>query len=150
MRWTARYAGMATAVLGLAALGMTACDTAGSTGYTGNDSSKQHAKPHKASTPTPAKVKFVVTGRAAQGVDITYGSDSDSRDGANHVPWSATLPANDKVEYYDLSAQLSGGGDITCSIYVGGKLIRRGHAAGGYNICDAQISPGLTGGWEGY
>lgn len=158
MSGTIRRAGAMTAVLGLAALGMAACGTGGSTGYTGGDGNTQHGthtgNPEKAAKPErqakPAKVKFVVKGQAAQGVDITYGSDADSRDGSNRVPWSATLRADDSVAYYDVTAQLNGSGDITCAIYVGGKLIRRGHAAGSYNICEAQVSPGLTGGWDGY
>lgn len=81
-------------------------------------------------------------------IDITYGSDSDNRQGKwRDGGFTATLPLNDKVMFYQVSAQLQGSGDIHCSVTVDGHT-KSGHASGGYNICDAQLSSGLLGGWE--
>ncbi|WNM29899.1 hypothetical protein RKE30_05555 [Streptomyces sp. Li-HN-5-11] len=95
---------------------------------------------------------FKVWGTAPAGalgsLDITYGSDSDTRKGNfENGGFEATLPVTKGAMYEQVTAQLQGSGDIHCSITVGGKT-RTGHASGGYNICSAQLSGGLFGGWE--
>ncbi|MFE2265769.1 hypothetical protein [Streptomyces griseosporeus] len=97
-------------------------------------------------------VVFKVWGTAPAGalgpLDITYGSDSDTRQGSfKNGKFEATLPLDDKAMYYNVMAQLQGSGDINCSVTVDGET-KKGHAAGGYNICDAQLSSGLLGGWD--
>lgn len=92
------------------------------------------------------KVVFKVWGSAPSGVNTTYGSDSDNRDGSG-LPMTRTLTVNDDALYYSVSAQLQGGGDINCSVTVGGET-KKGHASGGYNICMVQLSSGLVGGWD--
>ncbi|MFE9875887.1 hypothetical protein [Streptomyces sp. NPDC005784] len=92
------------------------------------------------------KVVFKVWGSAPAGADITYGSDSDNRDGSG-PPMTKTLPFDSDAMYYDVSAQLQGGGDINCSVTVDGHT-KKGHASGSYNICSAQLSSGLFGDWE--
>jgi hypothetical protein len=113
-------------------------------------------KPTKKHTPAPVKkpdvVTFKVWGNAPAGalgsLDISYGSDSDSRKGSfKNGTFTATLPLDKDALYYTLNAQLQGSGDINCSVTVDGKT-KKGHASGGYNICDAQLSPGLLGGWD--
>ncbi|MEU6347880.1 hypothetical protein ABZ896_00945 [Streptomyces sp. NPDC047072] len=96
-------------------------------------------------------VVFKVWGTAPAGalgpLDITYGSDSDSRDGAfKNGEFEATLPVDDEAVYFNVTAQLQGSGDIHCSVTVGGKT-KKAHASGDYNICSAQLSSGLLGGW---
>ncbi|MFC8430900.1 hypothetical protein [Streptomyces sp. NPDC057253] len=96
-------------------------------------------------------VVFKVWGTAPAGalgpLNITYGSDSDNRDGTfKDGEFKATLPLDDDALYFDVTAQLQGSGDIHCSVTVGGKT-DKGHAAGDYNICSAQLSAGLLGGW---
>ncbi|WP_203655850.1 MmpS family transport accessory protein [Actinocatenispora rupis] len=113
-------------------------------------------KKSKAASPIPTKPKakpkvtFEVSGSAPSGVDTMYGTDSDNRQGGDSSPWSTTMTRDDSgnVSYYFLTAQLQGGGDITCKILVDGKAIATGHASGGYNICQAQIVQGWTGGWK--
>ncbi|MFI6564061.1 hypothetical protein [Streptomyces sp. NPDC050534] len=102
----------------------------------------------------PAKkvVTFKVWGTAPAGalggLDINYGSDSDTRKGTfKNGKFEATLPLNKDALYYNVNAQLQGSGDINCSVTVDGHT-KKGHAAGGYNICDAQLSSGLLGGWD--
>jgi hypothetical protein len=97
-------------------------------------------------------VVFKVWGTAPAGalgpLNITYGSDSDNRDGAfKNGEFEATLPLDDDAMYFNVTAQLQGSGDIHCSVTVGGKT-KKAHAAGDYNICMAQLSPGLLGGWH--
>ncbi|MFF4781932.1 hypothetical protein ACFY3E_11590 [Streptomyces griseorubiginosus] len=97
-------------------------------------------------------VVFKVWGTAPAGalgpLNITYGSDSDNRDGTfKDGEFKATLPIDEDALYFDVTAQLQGSGDIHCSVTVGGKT-DKGHAAGDYNICSAQLSAGLLGGWS--
>ncbi|MEU6538404.1 hypothetical protein [Streptomyces sp. NPDC047000] len=97
-------------------------------------------------------VTFKVWGTAPAGalgpLDITYGSDSDNRNGKfANGKFEATLPLDDEAMYYVVTAQLQGSGNINCSVTVDGKT-KKGHASGGYNICDAQLSSGLLGGWD--
>lgn len=118
------------------------------------------AAPAITRTRTVVRVLFSVTGTGAP--SITYGSDSDnlSPDGhlgplgdGNALPWHASVPYDRNALYYDVSAQLEGSGDIRCTLslkvtryYSDGthisrsKIVQRGHAAGGYNICDAQAN----------
>lgn len=97
-------------------------------------------------------VVFKVWGTAPAGalgpLNITYGSDSDNRDGDfENGKFTATLPLDDDALYFNVTAQLQGSGDIHCSVTVDGKTTK-GHAAGDYNICSAQLSSGLLGGWN--
>jgi hypothetical protein len=104
------------------------------------------------STPAaPQKVTFTVTGSAPGGLDITWGTDS-SNHSATTLPFTKTIPIDNTggVLYYALNAQLSGGGEISCSISVDGVVLKQGSASGGYNICSSQIGQNpLTGTWEG-
>ncbi|MEU9206466.1 MmpS family transport accessory protein [Streptomyces sp. NPDC048415] len=105
------------------------------------------AKPKKTEPAAPAdKVVFKVWGSGPSGVDITYGSDTDNLQGRG-LPMTKTLTLKDDAMYYSVTAQLQGGGDIHCSVTVDGKT-KTGHAVGGYNICSAQLSGGLFGGWS--
>lgn len=93
-------------------------------------------------------VVFKVWGTAPGGVDIDYGSDSDSRSGRfKGGEFEATLPLSDDALYFHVMGQLQGGGDIKCSVTVDGET-KKGHASGDYNICDAQVNSGLLGGWD--
>ncbi|MBO4253280.1 hypothetical protein GRC12_05225 [Streptomyces griseorubiginosus] len=81
-------------------------------------------------------------------LDISYGSDSDTRKGTfKNGEFEATLPLHKDAMYYTVTAQLQGSGDINCSVTVDGHT-KKGHASGGYNICDAQLSSGFLGGWN--
>jgi hypothetical protein len=100
----------------------------------------------------PKTVTFKVWGTAPVGalgpLDITYGSDSDTRKGKFSAgKFEATLPLNKDAMYFNVMAQLQGSGDIHCSVSVGDKT-KEAHASGGYNICNAQLNSGLLGGWE--
>ncbi|MEU3339299.1 hypothetical protein ACWCQ1_15485 [Streptomyces sp. NPDC002144] len=97
-------------------------------------------------------VTFKVWGTAPAGalgpLDISYGSDSDTRKGTfRNGEFKATLPLHKDAMYYTVTAQLQGSGDINCSVTVDGHT-KKGHASGGYNICDAQLSSGFLGSWN--
>ncbi|WP_405994780.1 hypothetical protein [Streptomyces sp. NBC_00986] len=101
---------------------------------------------------TDGKAVFKVWGTAPAGalggLDIGYGSDSDTRKGTfKDGKFEATLTLRKDALYYDVHAQLQGSGDINCSVTVDGKT-KKGHASGGYNICNAQLSSNFTGGWS--
>ena len=107
------------------------------------------------SPPPPVKsatnvVIFSCTGNAS-GVDATYGIDSSDHQGPSTVPWSVTLPLNNNAKYYDVIAQLSGSGNITCSVTVrwgSHSVTKTGSAYGGYKIVDPEVCSDLNGGWE--
>jgi hypothetical protein len=118
-------------------------------GKSGNSGGKARSDDSRSSSDTAV---FKVWGTAPAGalgsLDITYGSDSDNRKGNfENGRFEATLPVTKGAMYEQVTAQLQGSGDIHCSITVGGKT-RTGHASGGYNVCSAQLSGGLFGGWE--
>lgn len=91
------------------------------------------------------QAQFIVTGSAPNGVDITYGSDSSNYQGK--LPLNAALHIDKNAAFYDVTAQLHGGGNITCKIIIGDQT-RTGHARGGYNICSAQLNGDFNGGWS--
>lgn len=85
-----------------------------------------------------AEAVFKVWGTAKAGVSITYGSDSENLEGTG-LPMTRTLKVKSDALYLHITAQLQGGGDIHCSVTLGGQA-KEGHAQGGYNICSAQIN----------
>ncbi|MFF7212590.1 hypothetical protein ACFZAU_18935 [Streptomyces sp. NPDC008238] len=122
--------------------GGTKDDAKGATKADPDQPSKKAAKP---------EVVFTVWGTAPSGalgpLDITYGSDSDSREGHwKNGRFTTSLPLDGDALYYTVTAQLQGSGDINCSVTIDGHT-EKAHAAGGYNICHAQANRGLFGGW---
>jgi hypothetical protein len=82
--------------------------------------------------------RFSVTGKAPNGVNITYGSDGTNLEGSP-PPFQATMKVNEDALYYQVTAQLQGGGNIKCKVQIG-DAIKTGQARGGYNICSAQLN----------
>ncbi|MFE9286733.1 hypothetical protein [Streptomyces olivaceus] len=107
---------------------------------------KPEAEEKPADEASSGEVVFKAWGSGPAGVDINYGSDSDSRSGKG-LPFEKTLKLDGDALYYHVSAQLMGSGDINCSVTVGGET-KKGHAEGDYNICTAQLNSGLLGGWD--
>ncbi|MDH6213381.1 hypothetical protein [Streptomyces pseudovenezuelae] len=131
-------------------------DSSGSNGVEPTASTPKKEKPASAENNEKKAEKKVVTfkvwGTAPAGalgpLDITYGSDSDNRKGKfANGKFEATLPLDEDALYYNVTAQLQGSGDINCSVTVDGHT-KKGHASGGYNLCTAQLSSGLLGGWD--
>lgn len=97
---------------------------------------------------------FACTGSTPDGVDITYGTDSSTLNGASSVPWSAMLPLDPSANYYNVDAQLNGDGTVTCTTTVvykeGGSTLtatKTGTAQGSYNIASPEICSDSNGGW---
>lgn len=97
---------------------------------------------------TPTTVRFSVSGNdGGAGVDITYGSQNANLVGGSTLPWSKTMAIQPAAGYYDVQAQLRGGGSITCTVSVGG-VTKRTHAAGGYDYCRSEILNEANGTWS--
>ena len=84
-----------------------------------------------------------MTGSAA---DVTYGPSGSDFQGS--VPMTKTETLDSNASYYAITAQLQGGGQVSCSIEVNGKVIDHATAEGDYNIADCEITQGLFGKWE--
>lgn len=89
-------------------------------------------------------VTYVVTG--SPGASVTYGPEGSSLNG--HVPMHVTASLANP-QYYSISAQLNGGGAVSCRILVDGKVLSRARATGGYNIAQCEIVQSFSGGWQG-
>jgi hypothetical protein len=79
-------------------------------------------------------VSYVVTGSAA---DVSYGPAGS--DFAGTVPLQVTQPLGTPI-YYRISAQLQGGGTVSCQVKVDGKAISSATASGGHNIASCEIT----------
>jgi hypothetical protein len=75
------------------------------------------------------QVEFFVTGSMPTGVDITYGNDSSNYQGPSYPPMDETLPVENDALYYAVTAQLQGGGNVTCKVQIG-DAVKVGHARG--------------------
>ena len=85
---------------------------------------------------------YVVNGSPA---DVTYGPAGSDLSGS--VPMRVTQPLG-TPDYYAISAQLQGGGTVSCQILVDGKVTASSTASGGYNIADCEISQDpFSGNW---
>ncbi|MDT9695451.1 hypothetical protein [Streptomyces sp. P17] len=107
---------------------------------------KAQAKEDTADAAPEGKAVFKVWGSAPSGVDITYGSDGTNLQGSG-LPMEKTLAVKDEALYYQVTAQLMGGGDIQCSVTIDGET-KSGRAQGGYNICSAQLNGDFSGGFS--
>jgi hypothetical protein len=81
----------------------------------------------------PETVTYIVSGSSA---DVTYGPAGSSLSG--HSPMKVTKKLGDPA-YYSISAQLHGGGHVSCKLEIDGEVISQAEAKGGYNIamCEA-------------
>jgi hypothetical protein len=103
---------------------------------------KRHHTHPKVPGPPPQTVTYVVTGSPA---DVTYGPAGT--DLAGTVPMDQTAPLGNPL-YYAISAQLQGGGAVSCVLKIDGRVISAATATGSYNIasCEVQQDP-LSGQW---
>jgi hypothetical protein len=101
------------------------------------------AKAAAPKAPAAQTVTYEVTGSTA---NVTYGPAGSNSEGT--VPMHVTKPLGTPI-YYAITAQLQGGGTVTCKIEVDGKVISQSTASGGYNIAQCEISQDpLNGGWQ--
>jgi hypothetical protein len=95
----------------------------------------------------PSKVTFIVSGSAPEGVNISYGPAGTSLAGPSVLDgtYKVSVPFAADDSYYNVTAQLQGGGHLTCKIVVSGPgdqplTVSHGAASGGYNICMAEAA----------
>ncbi|MFF3494793.1 hypothetical protein ACFYWS_25990 [Streptomyces sp. NPDC002795] len=138
----------------IALVAMTACTSDSGDSPESSPSTKSSSPSEKSPSPSTEESEksdsetavFKVSGTAPSGVDITYGSDGTNL-GGNTLPFSKTMKVKEDALYYQITAQLQGGGDIKCSVTIGDHT-KSGRAQGGYNICSAQLNSGFSGGFS--
>lgn len=90
-------------------------------------------------------ITYKVTGSTA---DVTYGPAGS--DLAGHAGMDKTIKITGKpAVYYSITAQLQGGGKVTCEILVNGQVTSKSTASGGYNLanCEVMQDP-FSGKWQ--
>jgi hypothetical protein len=101
-------------------------------------------------TPLPADadpashtVVYAVSGTARHG-DLTYATDDTSgtvQEQDVQVPWTKTLPIPDSaLNSYQLTAQNTGSGSITCTVTVDGTVVKTVTASGAYATANCSAS----------
>jgi hypothetical protein len=97
---------------------------------------------NKANT-TKHTVVYSVTGSGT--ADITYdsftnGNSGTSQDTGAAIPWSKTITGSGIFNVYSLTATLSSGGTVTCSITVDGKQLASHTSTGQFASVDCAAS----------
>jgi hypothetical protein len=89
----------------------------------------------------PETVTYIVSGSSAQ---VTYGPAGSSLSGRS--PMKVTRKLGDPA-YYAISAQLNGGGHVSCKLVIDGEVVSQAQASGSYQIamCEAV---NFGGEWE--
>jgi len=109
-----------------------------------------HAAPATGRASAGPRVVFGCTGSAPDGVTITYGAEG-TNDSASSLPFTTSVPLNSGAEYYNVTAQLQGSGQVSCTTVVnwdGQSITQTGSANGGYNLASAEICSDFSGGWQ--
>jgi hypothetical protein len=100
---------------------------------------------------TPDGVTYQCAGSAPVGINITYGP-SNSGLQATSLPFATHDDAiSHTAQYYAITAQLQGGGDVTCTVTVTGAghtITSSGTARGGHNEATPQICSDFAAGWS--
>jgi len=91
----------------------------------------------------PQQVTYVATGSSAE---VTYGPSGSGYQGS--VPLSVTRPLVGNPQFYSISAQLKGGGTVTCQLKVDGVTIASASASGTSSVASCAIDQNLNGSWE--
>jgi hypothetical protein len=105
----------------------------------------QPAAKAAAKAPAAQTVTYAVTGSAA---DVTYGPAGSSLSGTVPMRVTKDIPSSAPI-YYSITAQLQGGGSVSCQILVNGTVISSSTATGGYNIAQCEIGQDpLSGQWQ--
>ena len=118
------------------------CSSADSQGYCPGDDPTPSDPP---STVAQADtVTYIVTGSDA---DVTYGPAGSDHTGYSGMKKTETIPDSPPA-YYAITAQLQGGGSVSCKIEVNGQVISSSSADGGYNIAQCEIGQDFDGNWQ--
>ncbi|MFJ6565683.1 hypothetical protein ACIQMV_38800 [Streptomyces sp. NPDC091412] len=127
-------AGAITAATGGRSSSGTARSPAAASPDAGN-ASKASASQSAPRKEAPQTVTYVVTGTS--GAVVQYGPAGSLARGT--VPMSVTRPLEDP-QHYAITAQLQGGGHVTCRLKVNGRVISQSTASGGHTIASCEIS----------
>ncbi len=92
-----------------------------------------------------SRAVFMVTGSASKGVSVTWGDNRATY--YDRFPLHKTVPVNERLAYYFVSAQLTNGGNVTCKLIIGSASSVR-HARGKQNACTARLQSDFGGGWR--
>jgi hypothetical protein len=90
----------------------------------------------------PQQVTYVATGSSA---NVTYGPSGSGYQGS--VPLTVTRPLGNP-QFYSISAQLRGGGTVTCQLKVDGVMIASATASGTDSVANCAMDQNLNGSWE--
>lgn len=100
---------------------------------------------------TPDGVTYQCTGLAPAGVEISYGPSGSSLQ-ATRLPFIAHDDSvSQTAQSYSITAQLHGGGDVTCTVTViaaGHTTTSSGTARGGYNEPTPEVCADYQRQWE--
>lgn len=96
-----------------------------------------------------SQVTYSVTGSDSGSASVTYSEDANfniAQETAAVLPWTKdlTIPAGTS-RILSLNAQNSGGGDISCSISVAGKVVDTGTSSGDYRVRDVLVQRLISG-----
>lgn len=119
----------------LAVVGIGGC--AAIVGSIGNEIDKQSNETHA--------VVYKVTGKGAPAADLTYTTDgsttTEQAQGAR-LPWTKSLSIKGGIAVvYQVMAQNTGAGTVTCSISVDGKVVKTATGAGQGAIASCDYTP---------
>ena len=89
------------------------------------------------------QVTYVATGSSA---DVTYGPSGSGYQGT--APLTVTKALVGNPQFYSISAQLKGGGTVTCALKVDGVTIVTASASGSTNVASCAMDQDLNGSWQ--
>jgi len=92
---------------------------------------------------TPQQVTYVATGSSA---NVTYGPSGSGFQGT--APLAVTRPLVGNPQFYSISAQLKGGGTVTCQLKVDGVTIASSTASGTNSVANCAMDQDLNGSWQ--
>lgn len=123
-------------------LGATACETTTDpnlTVPTGGTATTKAGK--KRAADGSRKVTYRISGTASAAM-ITYTTPSGQEQDTQKLPWTKSMRAK-AGEFLSINAQIQddGGGSVTCTIAIDGKVTKRATSRGAYAIasCDTML-----------
>ena len=90
----------------------------------------------------PQQVTYIASGSTA---NVTYGPSGSGYQGS--VPLAVSRPLGNP-QFYSISAQLKGGGTVTCQLRVDGVTIASSTASGTNSVAHCAMDQNLNGSWE--
>lgn len=101
------------------------------------DAAVQKRADNRAAAERQSQITYSVTSTGSGSALITYSEDANfnlAQENGAALPWTKDLTIPSASRILSLSAQNSGGGDISCSISVGGQVVDTATSSGDYAI----------------